>query len=485
VSVRGAAIWAMVSQYAAFAINFIASVYLARNFIGPDELGLFSIAFAATTLVAVIQDFGLTRYIVGAADLDDAKIRTAFSVSVTIAGIIAVVSIAVAWPMAAIYEQPRLTPLMLVIGASYLIVPFAIVPTALRQRAMDFRSNTMIEVGAAIANAAISIELARRGMGALALAWGAFAQQVARVVISQWRNGFLMPWPLSFTGAGPVLRFGGGSSLLLISGSLGGKLPDLIIGRAIDQLAVGLFARATGLAAQLRMLVSGAVAGVFYPAFARIRDRGEPLGPHYERVVACYCAATWPAMAGLAVLAEPLIRLLYGERWIAAAPVLQWVAISQICFIALPLHVELPILLGRMRPLVSRCFLDTLASILLLMAGAFFGLEAAAASRVAYGIVWIAIFAGFLQRLIGFNWFAMLLMYARSGLATIAAVAPLLLIYAFWQKPSELGLGPMLVGIAFGVIGWLVALRLCRHPAIDEIKGILGPIMQRLRILPA
>lgn len=480
-SVRSAAIWAMGSQYTAFTINFFASVYLARLYIGPDELGLFSIAFAAATLIAVMQDFGLTRYIAGSSELDDAKIRTAFSVSITIAWIIALVSIALAWPMAALYDQPRLFPLMLIIGASYFIVPFAIVPTALRQRAMDFKANTLIEVGAALANAVVSIGLAQRGYGAIALAWGAFAQQIARVAISQWRNGFLKPWPLSFGGAKPMLRFGGGSSLLLVSGSLGGKLPDLLIGQLINELAVGLFARGTGLAAQLRMLASGAVAGVFYPAFARIRDRGEALGPPYERVVACYCAVTWPAMAGLAVLAEPLIRLLYGERWIAAALPLQWIAVSQLFFIALPLHVELPILMGKMRPLVLRCLLDTAISIALLALGASMGLEWAAASRVAYGLAWVAIFAGFLHRLVGFDWGRLFSLYARTALATLAAIAPALLFYDVWDGPRQSGFAQIVASGFAGLVAWLIALWFVRHPALGEIVALATPFTTRLR----
>ena len=139
-SVRNAAIWAMSAQYAAFTINFAASIYLARTFIGPDELGLFSIAFAATTLIAVLQDFGLTRYVAGEAELDEGKLRTVFSLSLVIAWTIALIAMALAWPMAALYAMPGLMPVMLVIGASYLVVPFAIVPTALRQRALARRS---------------------------------------------------------------------------------------------------------------------------------------------------------------------------------------------------------------------------------------------------------------------------------------------------------------------------------------------------------
>jgi O-antigen/teichoic acid export membrane protein len=56
-SVRTAAAWALVSQYTSFAIQFATSVVLARWFITPAQLGLFSIAFAAVTIVAFLQDF--------------------------------------------------------------------------------------------------------------------------------------------------------------------------------------------------------------------------------------------------------------------------------------------------------------------------------------------------------------------------------------------------------------------------------------------
>jgi O-antigen/teichoic acid export membrane protein len=88
-SVRTAAVWAMVSQYASFAIQFATSVVLARWFIGPDQLGLFSIAFAAITLVAFLQDFGVNRYITGERELTPEKLATAFTISVVFAGGIA------------------------------------------------------------------------------------------------------------------------------------------------------------------------------------------------------------------------------------------------------------------------------------------------------------------------------------------------------------------------------------------------------------
>ena len=179
-SVRGAALLAMASQMGAFVIQFAASVVLARWFIDPDELGLFTIAFSFVSLLAVLQEFGINRYVAGEPDLDEDGIRTAFSVSLAISWAIALLCVVLSWPAAAFYDLPGLLPLLLVVAASYFFVPLATVPMALLHRAMDFRSNTMIEIGVVLANAAVAISLAWQGYGAIALAWGAFAQQVAR-----------------------------------------------------------------------------------------------------------------------------------------------------------------------------------------------------------------------------------------------------------------------------------------------------------------
>jgi len=487
-SVRGAAVLAMLSQFGAFAIQFAASVVLARWFIGPDELGLFSIAFSFVSLLAVLQEFGITRFIAGERELDDDRVRTAFSLSLGVSWTIATLCVALAWPVARFYAMPELLPLLLIVAASYFLVPLAIVPMALIQRRMDFRSNTFIEIGVVLTNAVVAITLAWRGHGALALAWGAFAQQAARALIAQWRAGFILPIPPRFIGALPILRFGGGSTMLSALSQLGARLPELLIGRLLDTAAVGLFARAAGLAAQLRMLVSGALATVFYPAFARLRDRGEALGPHYERVVACYCAITWPAMAGMAACSVPVVVLLYGERWLGAANPLAWIALSQILFVALPLHVELPILLGRMRPLIGRFALDTAFSILLLIFAATISLEAVAASRVAYGLVWLLIHGPFMHRLLGFSWRNLLRGWLQSALVTGLAVLPVWLSYLWWAPPAEAGFVQVVLGALAGIALWLAGMRQCRHPAYAEIHELATGMLGRIgagRLVPA
>lgn len=479
--VRAAAMWALISQYASFALQFAASIILARWFITPDQLGRFSIAFAAVTLVAFLQDFGVTRYINGERDLTPEKLRSAFTISVVFAWGIALLALASAWPIAAFYGDPALLPITLVVAASYLLVPLAIVPQATCQRRMDYRSNTMIEVGSAIANALTALTLAILGHGALALAWGAFAQQAARLLISQWRSGGMLPWPPKISNTADVVALGGTNTVQVICNSLSARAPELVIGRLIDSAAVGLFARASGLALQLRLLIAGAVTGVFYPAFRRIRDNGEPLGPPYLRVLSAYTGVTWPAMAGIAVLGEPLIRLLYGENWIAAAPLLTWVALSQIGYVALPLYADLPVLMGRLKPLIRCMVVETLLSVALIAATAPMGLVWVAASRVAHAMLWVAIYLPLMRTTLGLRLRDIALVWLRSAAVSLAAVLPVLIGFALGQGPAELGFLQAATTVVIGIGLWFGSLCLLRHPLFAEIIEIVGGFLPRLR----
>jgi hypothetical protein len=156
-------------------------------------------------------------------------------------------------------------------------------------------------------------------------------------------------------------------------------------------------------------------------------------------------------------------------------------------FTALPLHMELPLLLGKMRKLVWLNLADTAASVAMLLVFAFWGLEAAAASRVAYGLLWLGIYAGFMRGLIGFSWSAMLEVHAKSLAATFATIVPLLLAYAFWKMPEEMDFATLALLAATGCFAWLATIFATHHPVRQEVIELLAaaraalPAQPRLR----
>jgi len=480
--VRGAAVWAMAGQYIGFALQFVTSVVISRFFLSPAEVGLFSIALAAAMLVATLQDFGLSRYIAALPYIDaDTRARCS-TVALMFSCVVAGTICAGAWPVAWLYHQPQLVPLLLIIGASYLFLPLSVVPTALLARTMAFHGHFVINVGAGLAQCVVALTLAAMGYSALSLAWAVLAANVARGVIAQALRP-APPWPLRFDGLRPILGTGSRLTTLYVSGSLGTRTPDMIIGKMLTLIAVGLYSRGVSLAGQLVNLIAGAIGGVFFPAFARIRDRGEPLGPAYLRVVAGYTAVIWPGMVGLAMAAEPVVRLLYGPRWLGVAPLLTLISLAEVLFVALPLHMDLPILLGRLNRLLAFNVVDTVLSVTLLAAGCLWGVEGAMASRVVYGVGWLMLYARFMHSLVRFDVAELLRIYLKSGGAAVGALAPLAFTYLFWVGPARITL-PLLLGcVMLGGIFWLVLLWALRHPAFADLAGLAGHLVAPLRRL--
>lgn len=481
-SVSGAAVWAMAGQYLSFAMQFITSVVISRFFLSPAEVGLFSIALATALLASVLQDFGLSRYIAGLPKVDDAAIARCSSVALLFSFVVAGLIAAAAWPMARAYAEPDLLPIMLIIAANYLFVPFAVVPMALMSRTLNLKGHFLINVGGAAAQGVVALGLAAAGWSAFALAWATLANGATRGLIAQVLRP-AWPWPLRLDEARPIASTGSRLTLLYLTGALGSRTPDLIVGKMLGVFVVGLYSRAASLSEQFRMLISGAIGSVFFPAFARIRDRGEPLGPAYLRVVAGYTAVIWPGMTGLALAAEPVVHLLYGEAWSGAARLLTLIALSELFFVALPLHIDLPILLGRLNRLLLFNAVDTLLAVSLLAAGSVWGAEGSAASRIVYAAAWLCLYARFLHRLVGFDTRGLIAIYGRSAVATIAATTPLGLTYLFWQPPSQIGLGPLALSVAAGGALWVASLFIVRHPALPDLLDLVAhlPLGTRIR----
>jgi O-antigen/teichoic acid export membrane protein len=469
--VRGAAVWAMAGQYSGFAVQFASSVVISRWFLGPAQLGLFSIAMALALVLAVIQDFGMARHIAALPSLGRDDLARCASVSLLFALGLAMLIAVAALPAARFYHLPGLAPILLIIAGSYLFSPLAVMPLAVMSRTLGFHGHFMVNLGGALVQGAVAVVLAAQGWGALSLAWATLAGAIARGTIAQILRPTL-PWPLRFDALGPILGSGSRLSLITVVGALGSRMPDMIVGRFLPLGAVGLFSRGVGLSDQFRMLIAGAIGQVFFPAFARIRDRGEPPGPAYLRVVAGYTAVLWPGMAGLALASGPIVRLLYGPAWAGAAPVLGMVALLEIVLCALPLQCDLPVLMGRAGALVVRNVIDTLASVLLLVVGCRWGLTGAAASRLVYGLIWVGLYAPLLDSVVGFDRRALIAIYGKSAAVSVAALAPLALVYGLWLAPDQVGAGVLGLATALGAALWLAALWALRHPAFAELAGL-------------
>jgi PST family polysaccharide transporter len=129
------------------------------------------------------------------------------------------------------------------------------------------------------------------------------------------------------TQARELLRFGlplAGASLLVLAVF---NVDSAIVGAVRGAVALGLYQLAFNISSWPSRSISEIIRRVSFAGFSRVAHSPELLADSFVRAFGLVVACTVPACALLAALAEPLVRLIYGPRWTAAAQVLVWLAI--------------------------------------------------------------------------------------------------------------------------------------------------------------
>jgi O-antigen/teichoic acid export membrane protein len=221
-------------------------------------------------------------------------------------------------------------------------------------------------------------------------------------------------------------------------------------------------------------LVMDAVNAVAFPLYAKEMRDGNDVSSTFLRAAALITALGWSFLVCLAVLAFPLVRVLYGDQWDAAVDPTRWLAAAMIC--AVPVHVcMVPMLAtGAVRQVLQVAIISTCISVASAGIGAAFGLLALSQlllpAAAGSSLLWL--YAA--KRHVAFKWRDLLGIFVRSALcATAAGAVPLLVSLALGWRSTEF-LTTLLVAVPGAAVGFAGAAYLTRHPVWDEAMRALG-----------
>ena len=112
-------------------------------------------------------------------------------------------------------------------------------------------------------------------------------------------------------------------------------LQALVVGKKYDSATLGYFNRGKQFPQFLMNSINGAVQSVMLPAMSEKQDDKSNLKALMRNSMTMSAYIIFPMMAGLAGVAEPLIRFLLTDKWLPAVPYLQIFCFS---FAFYPVH---------------------------------------------------------------------------------------------------------------------------------------------------
>lgn len=315
-------LWSVAAQGGQQALQFVLFLVLAR-LLTPADFGLIGMVAVFSAFAMLFTNLGLGAAVVQRSVLRPAHLDSAFWLNVGAGSVLALLFVALAPALAALYGEPRLVALVRVIALSFLLVPATVVQKALLQRAMNFRRLVLIGLVGQTVGGAAAIGLALGGAGV----WSLVAHGLVTAAVTSASLWAMSDWRPSFCVERQALQelwtFGGHLTGFNILNYWVRNADDFLIGRYVGAEALGLYGRAYSVMMLPLTRVTGAVGEVMFPALTRMKGDRERSQATYLRAVSAIAFVTFPAMLGLLVVADEFVLGVLGRQWAGAIPILR------------------------------------------------------------------------------------------------------------------------------------------------------------------
>lgn len=397
---RLASVWGALELVIRQSIQLLALLALAL-LLEPGDFGLMAMVLAFTAFGVLFSDFGLGTALVQKQDATPADETAVMVLNLAVALALAAALVLAAPAIASFYGEPRVSGLATLLAATFPLAALATVPDAVLTKRLAFRSRARVELAASGSGAALALVLALRGWGVWSLAWQVLATGAMRTAmlwaISGWRPGT----PLDTRGLPALVRFGGFMLAANLVDTLYTRLQALLIGRLAGAREAGLYTMAQNIPQAPGAFVGTLMHRVGLPLMASIHTDRERCAQALRRVLTISLFLFAPLMLALALLADPLVDWVLGERWLGTSDLLVPLALATMLW---PWHVLNLVALnaaGRSDTVLKIELPKKAMAIGLLLAASPLGAEAMAWSVFVTSVLSVPFNAAPLGRLIG------------------------------------------------------------------------------------
>ncbi len=380
-SVRGAAALAL-GAGGEIAIRLVSIVVLARLLV-PEDFGLIGIVTALTAIAGMFSGLGLSTATVQRRDINHKQVTNLFWINLTIGVVLTAAFWMLSPRIAAFYDDPRLTPIMLVISTTFLWGSCTVQHEALLIRQMQQTRTASVRLAASFLSVTVAVVLAAADFGYWALVW----QEVARVFFIAVGVWLLCPWrpglPYRSEDVSSFVRFGVALTLSQLLYVITSNVDRLVVGKLFGASALGLYRQAQQLIMVPIEQLNQPIASVAQPGLSILQNEAGRYRRYYEKIVFLIGLATMPVSAFTMVYAPEITTVVLGPAWTGAAPYIGIFAAAAFVRPVLGSASLVLITLGKSRRLVAVTTLSNLTLIGLISVGVVGGPEGVALAQLA------------------------------------------------------------------------------------------------------
>ena len=472
-----AGLWSTLDLGLRQGVQFVASVVLARILL-PADFGLIALVAFFSGFSIVFAQGGLPEALVQSRTTTHEEESSVFWWNVAGSLFFAAVLIALGPLLARFYDAPALPGLMVLAAGMAVAGALGGVQTALLGRALRFDLITRAGVAASVTSAVAAVCAAWLGAGiwALGIQMATLSGVYAGAIwlVSDWRP------TLHFRLATirRLLGFGGWYSLSTALEIFYSQGFALLLGKLHGLSELGLYNRAAGTQQLPANIFSAVIARVAFPLLSLRNDDVAAMRDGVRRANGLCMLVNVPVMVGLALTPNLVIEVLFGAKWLPAAPILAILAWSGVVF---PLHViNLQVLLaqGRTRTYFRLEMIKKAIGLTAIAIGSVYGVLGLATAQLVASLIALGINAAPTKGSLDYGLLRQLRDIAGVGGAALAMAATVLLLRSLVELPP-LPLLILLVGT--GALAYVLAGLIVPNRSFRDAVDLARPLFDRVR----
>ena len=314
--------WKFAERAGAQVISFIVTIVLAR-LLSPAEFGLIAMVTVFIAIANVFVSSGFGSALIQKKDADNLDYSSVFFLNIGLSIILYGIIFMSAPIVANFYGYEILTPVMRVLGLRLILAAINTVQQAYVARNMIFKKFFYATLGGTLVSAIVGITMAYMGFGV----WALVAQYMVNTTVDTIVLWFTVKWrpQLQFSIIRVKSLFSFGWKLLFagLLNTLSNQSRQLIIGKMYSPSDLAYYNKGLQFPALITTNINTSISAVMFPVVSKAQDDLERLKMLTRKFIRVSSYFIFPMMMGLAMVAEPFIKLLLTEKWLPCVPYLR------------------------------------------------------------------------------------------------------------------------------------------------------------------
>ena len=345
--------WNTVDRVASQVLYGVVGIVLA-NVVSQEDFGLIGALLVFQSFAIIFADSGFGAALLRQKYTSEEDYSTVFWFNLIVSILIYFILWFCSPLIADIFQKDeRLIPLSKVMFITFVLNALAIVQTNRLMKKMDVRMIAVSNVIAQIVGGGLGIGLALGGWGAWALVWQSVCLAGVKTGIL-WASGGWYPkhW-MHMNSFRRIWRIG----LSVFSSSMLNTLfltvYSFVIGAFYSLKSLGVYTQADKWSKMGSASLSQIFTSSFVPLLAKVQDKPADFKRYMQRINRFTAFITFPMLAGLAIVGEPLFHTFFGNKWDSAIPLFQILCVRGILVVMVSLFGNYMLALGYGKRLFS------------------------------------------------------------------------------------------------------------------------------------